>query len=59
MSMKRLLQRVARTRKQKAKVERMSETDARNILANMELSFEPMTAEQKQAVEIMKRRKQP
>ena len=55
MSMKNLLRRAARTKNQKAQVERMSETEARRILANMEMSFEPMTDEQKQAVEIMKK----
>lgn len=55
MSVKKLLQRAARTRKQKAQVERMSEAEARRVLADMELSFEPMTDEQKQATEIMKK----
>lgn len=55
MSMKKLLQRAARTRKQKAQAERMSEAEARRVLADMELSFEPMTDKQKQAAEIMKK----
>ena len=58
MSMKKLLRRATRTRKQKSLVERMSEAEARQVLTNMELSFEPMTAEQKQAVEIMKKQEE-
>ena len=55
MSMKKLLQKAARTRKQKAQAERMSEAEARRILSNMDLSFEPMTNEQKRAAEILKK----
>ena len=58
MSMKKLLRRATRNRKQKSLVERMSEAEARQVLTNMDLSFEPMTAEQKQAVEIMKKQEE-
>ena len=58
MSMKKLLRKAARTRKQKAQVERMSEAEARKVLVDMDLSFEPMTAEQKQAVETMKKQEE-
>ena len=53
MNMKKLLRKAARTRKQKAQVERMSEAEARQVLADMDLSFESMTDEQKQATTVL------
>ena len=54
MSMKRRLMKAARSQKQKKEVERMSEEEARKVLANIALTMNPMTNEEKQAAEILK-----
>ena len=58
MNAKKILMQTVRKRQHKEEVRNMSLKDAYRILANIEVSFAPLTDEQKQAVEVIKKHKE-
>ena len=58
MNIKKLLMKAARKPQHKKEVRNMSLQKAHRILTDMELSFAPLSDEQKEAVEVIKSHKE-
>ena len=58
MNAKKILMQAARKPSHKKEVNRMSDAEARQVLSKMDLSFDPLTDEQRQAVEWLKKHKE-